>query len=340
MEDLKAGKKINYIAYAGVVALVFALLFISLFHKRTAETVTYTKMLMGTVVEITFMEGDSERNTKAAEAAFSEIKRLEAILSSYRADSDVSRIAASAGSAVKVSSETIEVIEKALSIAKLSGGAFDPTVGSLARAWGYSGEKGTVPTEAEVKKILPLVDYRKVIVDPNATTVALKDRGMVLNLGGIAKGYIVAKAVDVLKGSGVKRGIIHAGGDMTVFNSVSAAPFTIGIQHPREKKLLGEVHISNGAVSTSGDYERYFMKDGTRYHHILNPSTGFPARGTESVTIAAEDPTLADALSTAVFVMGPVKGMELVAGLAGVEAVIVDADGKVSVSKNFKGKIF
>lgn len=329
-------KRFNYLAYAAVVTAVFALLSVSLLRKSPVESVTYTKMLMGTVVEVTVMDAGSSKPDEAARAAFDEIKRLEKILSSYDPESDVSRVSSSGPSMVKVSQEAIEVVEEALRVAHLSNGAFDPTIGALKTVWGYSGELGAVPSREEIKKYLPLVDYRKVVVNKEGSSIGLKERGMVLNLGGIAKGYIVKRAVEAMKRSGVKRGIIHAGGDMTVFQTGSSEPFTVGIQNPREKKLLGSVRLLNGAVATSGDYERYFIKDGVRYHHILDPATGFPANRSRSVTIIAEDPTTADALSTAVFVMGPVKGMELVEGLDKVEAVIVDSNGKVTVSKGLK----
>src|SRR3990170_1462509 len=174
-----------------------------------------------------------------------------------------------------------------------------------------------------------------------AAKVGLAKKGMALNLGGVAKGYIVDMAAGVLKAHGVKSAVVHAGGDMFVFQEDRTDPFTIGIQHPRKKgELLGEAHVYNGAVPTSGDYERYFEKDGVRYHHILDPKTGFPAKGTQSVTIIAEDPTSADALSTAVFVMGPEKGMELIERLEGVEGVFVHENGKVRTSSGFEGKIY
>lgn len=329
-------KRTNYLAYAAVSAVVFALLLSSLLHKRPPESTTYTKMLMGTVVEVSVTDDSPARSDKAAQAAFDEIARLEALLSSYDPKSDVSRISSSAPSMVKVSPEVAEVTEAALKVARLSDGAFDPTVGALKEVWGYSGERGVVPSVEEVKRYLPLVDYRKVTVDKEGSRVGLGEKGMVLNLGGVAKGYIVKRAAEALKRAGVRRGIIHAGGDMTVFQTGTVEPFTIGVQNPRAKKLLGTVSLSNGAVATSGDYERYFIKDGVRYHHILDPATGFPATGSSSVTIVAEDPTTADALSTAVFVLGPVKGMKLVGILDNVGAVIVDASGKVSVSKGVK----
>lgn len=332
-----------YIRYGGVAASALIILAASilLLSSREDETAVYTRPAMGTVVELRLMEGDRVRFDEAARAAFKEIERLEALFSSYRPDSDISRVNRNAGKgALGVSTEVFEVTKEAVRVARLSGGAFDPTIGALGRAWGPSGEKGTVPSKGEMEELLPLVDYSGVIIDENARKVGLARAGMALNLGGVAKGFIAGEAVRTLKANGVTRGVVHAGGDMVVFQEGRQKPFTIGVQHPREKRLLGEAYIHSGAVPTSGDYERYFEKDGVRYHHILDPRTGFPARGVQSVTLAADDPTTADALATAVFVMGPERGMELIERLDGVEGVIVDDKGAVKTSGGFQGKIY
>jgi thiamine biosynthesis lipoprotein len=298
---------------------------------------------MGTMVEVTVMEGDGARFDDAVKAAYQEIKRLEALFSSYKPFSDVSKISMNAGrGAVVVSEEVAAVTAAALRVAELTGGAFDPTVGALAEIWGFSGEVKEVPKAEEVARLLPLVDYKNVTVDLKASTIELERAGMAFNLGGIAKGYIIGSAVEVLKANGVERAIIKAGGDMFAFNATgSSAPFVIGIQDPRNPDaLIGEAHFNNGAVATSGDYERFFIKDSKRYHHILDPSTGYPAMGTRGVTIVAADPTRADALSTSVFVMGPERGMALIERLDGVEGLIVDSDGEITRSSGFTGKVF
>ncbi|MBI5492319.1 MAG: FAD:protein FMN transferase [Deltaproteobacteria bacterium] len=324
--------------YAFVVISVLVLIAVPIYLKREKESVTYSRDLMGTIVQITLMRGERTRFDAAANAAFDEIKRYETLFSSYIPDSDVSRVSKEAGvRPVKVSPEVMEVVEKAVMVAELSGGAFDPTVGALSKVWGPSGEKGYVPAKEEVGKLLPLVDYKNIEIDKTASTIFLKKKGMALNLGGVAKGFITEKAALKLKANGVERGIVHAGGDMVVFQKDEQRQFIIGIQHPREKKLLGEAHLYNGAVATSGDYERFFMKDGVRYHHILDPRTGFPAMKSMAVTIIAKDPTMADALSTAVFVMGPKDGMELVDRLDGVEGSVMGEKGEIKVSKGFEG---
>lgn len=326
-------------AYLLVVSSVLALLAVVLLSlKKPQKTVLYGRILMGTAVEITLKQD----NPRAVEAAFKEIERLEKVFSSYIPDSEISRISKGAGKeGIKVSAEVVEVVLAGLKVSRLSKGAFDPTVGVLfgkEGVWDFSGEKNNVPKRKEILRLLRLVDYRDVIVNKDTSIVGLKKRGMRLDLGGVAKGYIVGRAMEVLKKHGIEWAIIRAGGDMMVYSSKgNAPPFTIGIQHPRkEGELLGKIRVANRAVATSGDYERSFIKDGIRYHHIIDPKTGYPADKCRSVTVVSEDPTLADALSTAAFVMGPEKGMELIERLAGVEGIIVDREGGVGVSSGLK----
>jgi len=332
------------IIYVAFVAVIFLASGYGLFFERPATNPVYKHILMGTVVEITMMGGDASRYDKAARSAFDKIARLEKVFSSYDPKSAVSRISEHSGQPVKVPAEVITVVKKALKVARLSDGAFDPTVGAMAGIWGFSGEKKHLPTQHEVDKVLPLVNYRNVLVDEKAGTITLLKKGMTLNLGGVAKGYIVEQAGRELSRNGVTRAIIKAGGDMFLVNNTGRlgnANFILGMQDPRHKDMImGEAFSRYGAVATSGDYERYFMIDGKRYCHILDPETGFPARRSRAATIVAKDPTIADALSTAVFVMGPKKGLALIESLDGVEGVIVDSDGFIHNSSGFKGRIF
>ncbi|MBI5598621.1 MAG: FAD:protein FMN transferase [Deltaproteobacteria bacterium] len=359
--------KKRVLVYILITSAVFLVLAIPFFHKNPPKTISYNKILMGTIVEITLREDTA----RAAEEAFREIERLENIFSSYKETSEVSLVSANAGiKAVKVSREVIDVMETALNIADLSNGAFDPTIGALfgnpARTaglegvWDFSGGKnrrgrlvgrqgrldgrqgqlsGRVPEKNEIEKLVALVNYRAVSIDTASSTISLEKKGMRLDLGGVAKGYIVGKAIDVLKKHGVDWAILRAGGDMTVFGQEKTPPFKIGVQDPRKKdSLIGELSVTNGSIATSGDYERFFIEDGVRYHHIIDPKTGFPANRCRSVTVVSRDPALADALSTAVFVMGPEKGMELIEKLDGVEGVIIDAKGEVRASSGLKGR--
>lgn len=296
---------------------------------------------MGTIVEITLTGRDEEKLNKAAEAAFIEIQRLEKLMSHYREDSDVNKVNRAAGKeAIIVSNETMEVIKTSLNVSDISKGAFDITMGVLGNVWHFAKEdegETMPPSKKEVENILPLIDYHQIIIDEKTNTVKLSKQGMRINLGGIAKGYITSKAVEVLKKNGAKKGIVHAGGDMVVFQDSDSSPWLIGIQDPREKgKNIGTIEIKNTAVATSGDYERFFVKDGIRYHHIMDPTTGFPANKSMGVTIITNDPTLADALSTAIFIMGPNDGMELIERLPDVDGLIIDANGKITISSGLK----
>ena len=331
------------VLYVIILSLFVLLIIVASSKRNNPDKVhAYSKVLMGTVVELT-LSGGSEYGeayfAAAAEAAFSEISRLESVFSSYKPESDISRISRGAGKgAQKVSPEVIEVVEAALKISKLSGGAFDPTIGSLGELWSFSGEVREVPSKAAVNELTKLVDYKQIFIDQGR--VGIRGEDIKMNLGGIAKGYIVGKAVEKLSERGVERMIVKAGGDMFVFSGVDSAPFEIGINHPRLKgRLLGKLKLQNGAIATSGDYERFFMAGNVRYHHILDPDTGFPARRSISATVTSVDPALADALSTALFVMGEDLGLKMIESIDGVEGVVVDSSGKVHLSSGLKGRI-
>lgn len=352
MNDSKGGnRKKPSLAYIFVAVCVFILVGFylgnSIFNKTSMEITTYARILLGTVVEITLWED----NTTAVEEAFKEVDRLEQIFSSYKPTSDVSKIARGAGSkGEQVSEEVIQVIDIALKVATLSDGAFDPTIGALSSQWDFSGDADKVPSESELAAAAALVDYKNIFVDRENSIVGLRKKNSRINLGGIAKGYIVGEAIKKLKARGIPRAIIRAGGDMFFYQinkgngqETPSRQFTIGIQHPRKQgELLGRLHVTGGqkgtAVSTSGDYERFFIIDKTRYHHIINPKTGYPATGCRSVTIVSTDPTLADALSTAVFVMGPGRGMELIESLDEIEGIIVDSTGEITMSTGLNEK--
>jgi thiamine biosynthesis lipoprotein len=337
------GRIKHILAYISVITIVFIILSVSL-YKRKAVDFRYARMQMGTIVEITVSASnvDENRISEAVEAAFQEIERLEALFSSYRNDSDISRINAAAGKRpVKADPEVVSVIERSMEIARISGGAFDPTVGVLGRVWSFSSDKRMeIPSRDKVAELLEMVNFEAITVDSENSTVKFDREGLQINLGGIAKGYIVGRAAEVLKRRDIKRGIVKAGGDMVVFDTGNGEPFKIGIQHPRDPNvIIGEVTFYNEAVATSGDYERYIIRDGVRYHHILDPSTGFPARKSQAVTVVSVDPTITDALSTAIFVMGPEKGMKLIESLHGVEGLIIDDMGLITASSGLKDRL-
>jgi FAD:protein FMN transferase len=289
---------------------------------------------------MTLMTSREEEAEKAALQAFQEIRRIEQLMSPKIPSGDVFRINQSAGiDWVKVSPETVEVIRKAKEISAISDGSFDITVGPLVELWKTAREKGIPPSPDEVKRRLDLVNFRAILIAPEGR-VLLKKRGMAIDLGGIAKGYAVDRAFEILQSLGHKDVIVNAGGDLRAGRKRSNHLWTMGIQHPGEpKKILAKVSLSESAMATSGNYEQFFMFQGRRYGHILNPRNGFPAEGCQSVSIFHNDCMTADALATAVFVLGPVKGYALCQRLDGVDGVLVDKDANVIFSPRLKARL-
>ena len=304
----------------------------------SGEPVRRTRLIMGTLVEITLSHSDPDLIQTAATEAFDEMQRIEKLMSTHLPGSEISRINRAAGKkAVPVSLEVEEVIREGLYWSRQSGGAFDITIQPLVQLWDLEGEKELVPGRNTIKKTASLVNYKNIeIVDHQ---VKLNRAGMAINVGGLAKGYAVDRAVSLLR-SKVSNGIVNAGGDLYAFGQKNpATSWNIGLQHPRKpQELLAAFALKNMAVATSGDYQRYFIKDGVRYHHIFDPQTGMPARGMVSASIITTEAMEADALATAVFVMGPEKGIEWVDSMENVEAMLVLRGGSKVYSKNFRNQ--
>jgi len=301
-----------------------------------------TKVIMGTYVTITVARGGlPEVVVRAAVAdAYSEIERIDRLMSTYKPESQLSQINREAGMRpVKADPEVIAVIQDALDVATMTGGAFDPTVGPLVRLWGIGGDKARVPGKDEIDAARRLVGFSHVILDKKAGTVFIENKGMAVDLGGIAKGYASDRAVEILKARGIKGGIVAVAGDLKLFGAGEGGkPWKIGIQHPRKPDaLLTELEVNDAATSTSGDYERYFIKDGRRYCHILDPKTGYPASGLMSVTVLARDSYLADSLATGLFVMGPEKANAFARSHPEIEVLMVAGDGSISSTGRFRG---
>jgi thiamine biosynthesis lipoprotein len=289
---------------------------------------------MGTLVEITVV-ADPDKARSAVEAAFEEIKRVER-LTSFHQPSALTSLNEQAGHGpVKTDPELAELAEASLKIAAQTGGAFDPTVGPLSRLWGFSGAaEPRLPMQAEIDSALSKVGWKRVRIDISASTVDLPERGMSLDLGGIAKGYALNRAATVLKDLGTRSALVNAGGDIIAIGEKSSGkPWRIGVQDPRDQKgILAVVELKGRAIVTSGDYERVFFINDERYHHILDPKTGYPARGMQSVTIVFSDAVIVDGLSVAVFVAGPKKGMEMIQSVPGAAGLLVDAAGELHLS--------
>lgn len=298
----------------------------------------YHGKAMGTTISLYFWTDDEAKAAKAAEAVFAELKRIDLLMTTWTPDSEVSRINAAAGDKpVAVGAETFAVIERAQDVARRTRGLFDISVGAFAGLWKFDQDMdGTLPDPAEVKRRLALVGYRNIVLDKRKRTVFLKQKGMKITLGGIAKGYAVDKCVALLHGLGFTSFMVQAGGDMYISGKKGDKPWVVGIRDPRggPGSLFASTAIEDHSFSTSGDYERGFVKDGVRYHHILDPRTGQPARATRSVTVRAKDAFTADAWSKVLFILGWEEGTKLIARekLADFEAAWVDDKNEVHVT--------
>lgn len=281
-----------------------------------------------------------EKAELAAVCAKSELSRLEKKLSRFLPDSEVSRINLSEGSGhIKISCEVYEILSFALRLSEITQGLFDITVGPLIDLWDYK-HSIQAPEETRIQHILPLVDFHELTLNSDEKTLSLRKPGQSIDLGGIGKGYASDRFIKVLKEHGISSAFINIGGNVsTLGNRPDGSPWSIGIRHPRQEGcLLGAVKVTGKAVVTSGDYERYFIdREGKKWHHILNPATGYPAEsGLISVTAVADSAMTADALSTAIFVAGIKKGLEYLAQFSGVEAVLVDERQQVFITQGLK----
>jgi len=298
---------------------------------------------MGTIVQVTFWTDDEPGAADAAAAVFAEFRRLDAMMTTWTDDSDVSRINAAAGvKAVKVSDETFKVIARAIDMSRRSKGLFDITVGAFQGLWKFDEDNdGTLPAPADVRKRLALVGWKNVVLDKKRHTVKLKKKGMKITLGGIAKGYAVDAAAKILWDRGFVDFILQAGGDMYVSGKKGDKSWAVGIRDPRGARddSFAMAPIENHSFSTSGDYERFVLQDQVRYHHILDPRTGFPAKASRSVTIMAKDAFTADAWSKVLFILGAEDAMKLVESLDDFDAVFVTSDNRVVMSSGMKRRL-
>ncbi|WP_394824544.1 FAD:protein FMN transferase [Pendulispora albinea] len=287
---------------------------------------------------------DADATRRAFDAATREIQRLEALMTTWRPDSDLSRVNAAAGQgAVQVDPETMEVVREALHTSQISEGTFDITFESLHGLWKFDEDLDPhPPTNAAIRAKLPLVNYRHVHLDEGARTIALDTRGVRISLGGIAKGYAVDRAAKVLADLGLTSFYVQAGGDLYARGKKpDGSDWSAGIRDPRGPagEFFALLPLTDHAFSTAGDYERAYLIGKKRYHHIIDPRTGQPATQSRSVTIWAKTAFLADAIDDAVFILGPEKGLKLVESLDGVGAVIIDAKNNLWISKRLEGKL-
>ncbi|MDA3811701.1 MAG: FAD:protein FMN transferase [Spirochaetaceae bacterium] len=307
-----------------VIIFILSILIFSC-SKEKFEAHSENQFLMGTVCIITLYNGESQEIFKGA---FDVIEKQDLLMSLQKGISELSKVNASSGiQAVSVSEDTYQVVQASKYYANLTMGAFDPTIAPLVELWGIgSDHEGQVPHKEEIEKMKSLIDYRKLEISDDKR-IFLKDKGMKIDLGGIAKGYIADVVKEYLISQGVKRGIINLGGNIIVIGSKPEGhPWKIGIQDPFESRgtYIGIAEVIDKTIVTSGIYERFFYVDGKRYHHILDPETGYPVENDlASITIISEKSIDADALSTSLFVLGVEKGMDLIESIDNAEAVFV-----------------
>jgi len=296
---------------------------------------------MDTVITISVASHSKGHAEQAIDSAFSEIKRLEALFDFYSPDSEVSRINRHAGlSRVTVSPDMLTVLERASFVSKETGGAFDITTGALLVLYDFY--HGIKPQQRAIEKHLPLVNYKAVHIDKKDTSVFLEKTGMLIDLGGIVKGYAADRAVETLKRAGIRSGLVAVAGDIKAFGlKPNEKPWKVGIKDPRAEgndDTIATLDLKDMAISTSGDYERHFILEGERYHHLLSPATGYPAQTCQSVSIIAEEGALADAFATGIFILGPETGIKVIEKM-GFGGLIIDKEGTIHVTSNIREKI-
>lgn len=309
----------------GVLTLVCPIPVLGQWHQDT-------QAIMGTRVHVEFYSEDVSKGAALLEAVMAEMHRIDHAFSPYKQTSELSVLNRDAPNAwVPVSDELMTLLTKSQRISELSQGAFDVTYASVGRYYDYRNEQA--PDDETLAKAIKAIDYRYVETNPKNKSVRYAHPLVYVDLGGIAKGHAVDRGIAVLTRAGITQASVSAGGDSRIVGDRRGQPWTVGIQHPRdEKKMSALLPLTDTAVSTSGDYERFFERDGVRFHHILDPKTGRSAEGAWSVTILGPDATLTDALSTTVFVLGPDRGLELINSMPGIDAIIINPQGRLVYS--------
>jgi len=295
---------------------------------------------MGNRFELTVVTGDERFAQSSIDNAIVEIKRIESLLTTFNNYSETAKINEAAGiGPVKVQQEVFDLISRSLRISAITQGAFDISYGSLdKRLWNFDPQMTSLPDEVTAKKMVRLINFKNIILDEKHTTVFLREKGMRIGFGGIGKGYAAERAKYILQKEGIESGVVNASGDLTAWGyQPGGKSWTIGIASPQNLSLpFSSMSITDKAVATSGNYEKFVTIDGKRYSHTIDPKTGFPVSGIKSVTIICPNAEIADALATPVMVMGVKVGLEMINQLKDVACVIIDEDHKIYTSDNIK----
>ncbi len=294
--------------------------------------------LMGNQFELTVVAHTQEWANEMIDEGVKEIQRIEKLLTTFSDDSETNLVNRFAGiEPVKVSGEMLNIIERSIRISSLTQGAFDITYGSIdKKLWNFDQTMTSLPDEKKAKKMVRLINYRNIVLDKENQTVFLKEKGMRIGFGGIGKGYAAEMAKEIMKKKSVQSGIVNASGDLTTWgNQPDGKPWTVGIVHPDYKGFpFSYMNISDMAVATSGNYEKFILINGKKYSHTIDPRTGLPVSGIKSVTIISPNAEICDAMATPVMIMGISAGLDLINQLKRVECVIIDDNNKIYTSKN------
>ncbi|MHC4217856.1 MAG: FAD:protein FMN transferase [Planctomycetota bacterium] len=324
-----------------VVTVVIGVLAAALLWRRAGSNryVAYTRDIMAAPISVLAPEPVAR---EAADIVFGIFQDLDERMSEWKDTSPLSAVnAAAGGQPVEVPDDLRALIRRGIGIGGLTGGAFDITWGALWDLWDFQAAEPWVPGQSEIESRVALVDFRQVVIDDEAGTVHLPHEGMLIGLGGIAKGHALDESAKALRDRGIDSFLISAAGQMILGGMRGDRPWRVGIRNPRGglADYFARLELTDTSIASSGDYERYFMLDGVRYHHILDPATGRPARGLRGTTVICTDATLADALSTALMVMPLDVGLDLAESLDDVEAVVVDAEGEVHTTSGLTGRL-
>ena len=302
-------------------------------HKRQVK-------LMGNQFEFTVVSEDKFWAEERIDEGISEVKRIEALLTTFNEESQTARINAQAGIApVQVDKEVFDLVHRSLKISALTQGAFDISYGSIdKRFWNFDVNMKALPDKETARQSVRLINWRNVILDEKNCTVFLKEKGMRIGFGGIGKGYAADKAKELLRSKGVQHGVVNASGDLITWGlQPNGKPWTVGIASPSHQRLpFSWLEVSNMAVATSGNYEKYAIVNGKKYSHTIDPKTGFPVSGIKSVTIICASAELADALATPVMVMGCTVGLDLISQMKSIACIIIDDKDRLYTSNNIK----
>lgn len=322
----------NTLLYGALVIVLFLIgFFIAQINSDEIQIIKRSQILLGTVVEIQVKSNDELKAENAINKAFAEVKRIDDLFTTYNQSSPVWKINNSPDSVIYVDSEIYDLIVLCDSVTKISEYCFDVSLDNLIKVWGFDSGNPHLPKKDSIELALTKCCWKNIKIGEQNKII--KKNKVALNFGAIAKGYAVDRAIDVISNAGFTNALVNAGGEIKVVGS----EWIVGIQHPRKtNEILKKIKLENTSIATSGDYEQYFELAGIRYHHILNPKSGYPAKGLQSVTIINKSNAYADALATAVFVMGKEKGIKLIEQLENTEAMLVDNDGKIIYSNGFE----